>query len=85
MFHDVRAQVFEEEDFQPMSYGYRLGSNPQMGNTYDASLEVTEAKCISLLREQEEELNKKAMNSGGKVNITMLLSHFFKLYFIKYF
>lgn len=52
--------MFEEEDFLPMGYGYRLGSNPQMGNSYDASLEVTEQKCIAMLREQEEELNKKA-------------------------
>ncbi|XP_028155763.1 N-alpha-acetyltransferase 35, NatC auxiliary subunit [Ostrinia furnacalis] len=55
-----KAQVFEEEDFQPMGYGYRLGSNPQTGNTYDVNLEVTEQKCVAMLREQEEELNKKA-------------------------
>ncbi|GBP13217.1 N-alpha-acetyltransferase 35, NatC auxiliary subunit [Eumeta japonica] len=61
-----KAQVFEEEDFQPMGYGYRLGSNPQNGNSYDASLEVTEQKCIALLREQEEELNKKAKNADDE-------------------
>ncbi|KAL4716548.1 hypothetical protein ACJJTC_010212 [Scirpophaga incertulas] len=55
-----KAQVFEEEDFQPMGYGYRLGSNPQSGNAYDASLDVSEQKCIALLREQEDVLNKKA-------------------------
>jgi hypothetical protein len=53
-----RAQVFEEEDFQPMGYGYRLGSNPQSGNTYDSTLEVSEQKCVAMLREQEEDLNK---------------------------
>ncbi|XP_060805170.1 N-alpha-acetyltransferase 35, NatC auxiliary subunit isoform X1 [Amyelois transitella] len=58
-----KAQVFEEEDFQPMGYGYRLGSNPQSGNTYDASLEVNKQKCIALLREQEEEYNKKARST----------------------
>ncbi|KOB74609.1 putative MAK10-like protein, amino-acid N-acetyltransferase subunit [Operophtera brumata] len=42
------------------NYGYRLGSNPQTGNTYDVSHEVNEHKCIGMLREQEEELNKKA-------------------------
>ncbi|XP_013149597.1 PREDICTED: N-alpha-acetyltransferase 35, NatC auxiliary subunit isoform X2 [Papilio polytes] len=56
----TKAQVFEEEDFLPMGYGYRLGSNPQMGSAYDASLEVSEQKCIAMLREQEEDLNKKS-------------------------
>lgn len=65
-FH-FRAQVFEEEDFQPMGYGYRLGSNPMSGNTYDASLEVSEQKCIALLREQEEELNKRARSTDDEV------------------
>lgn len=50
-----------------MGYGYRLGSNPQTGNSYDASLEISEQKCILLLREQEEELNKKARNSSDEV------------------
>lgn len=63
-----KAQVFEEEDFQPMGYGYRLGSNPQSGNMYDASLDVSEQKCIAMLREQEEELNKKARSVDGEVN-----------------
>ncbi|XP_064292563.1 N-alpha-acetyltransferase 35, NatC auxiliary subunit isoform X2 [Plodia interpunctella] len=63
-----KAQVFEEEDFQPMGYGYRLGSNPMSGNTYDASLEVSEQKCIALLREQEEELNKRARSTDDEAN-----------------
>ncbi|KAM3967716.1 LOW QUALITY PROTEIN: N-alpha-acetyltransferase 35 [Aphomia sociella] len=63
-----KAQVFEEEDFQPMGYAYRLGSNPQSGNSYDASLEVSEQKCIAMLREQEEELNKKARSAEDEVN-----------------
>lgn len=62
-----RAQVFEEEDFLPMGYGYRLGSNPQLGNTYNANLEVSEQKCIAMLREQEEELNKKARSHEDEV------------------
>lgn len=64
-----RAQVFEEEDFLPMSYGYRLGSSPQTGNAHDASLEVSEQKCIALLREQEEELNKKAKSHEDEVRV----------------
>ncbi|XP_059048022.1 N-alpha-acetyltransferase 35, NatC auxiliary subunit isoform X2 [Achroia grisella] len=63
-----KAQVFEEEDFQPMGYGYRLGSHPQSGNTYDASLEVSEQKCIAMLREQEEELNKKVRSAEDEAN-----------------
>ncbi|XP_075970669.1 N-alpha-acetyltransferase 35 isoform X1 [Anticarsia gemmatalis] len=69
-----KAQVFEEEDFQPMGYGYRLGSNPQAGNTYDASLEVSEQKCIAMLREQEEELNKKARSTDEEDNLWAALA-----------
>lgn len=50
-----------------MGYGYRLGSNPQMGNAYDASLEVSEQKCTAMLKEQEEELNKKARSNDDEV------------------
>ncbi|CAH0695085.1 unnamed protein product [Spodoptera exigua] len=64
-----KAQVFEEEDFQPMGYGYRLGSNPQSGNTYDARLEVSEQKCVLMLREQEEDLNKKARSCDDEDNL----------------
>ncbi|XP_063548798.1 N-alpha-acetyltransferase 35, NatC auxiliary subunit isoform X1 [Cydia strobilella] len=69
-----KAQVFEEEDFQPMGYGYRLGSNPQTGNTFDPNLEVPEQKCIAMLREQEEELNKKARASGEEDNVWTALA-----------
>ncbi|XP_041975143.1 N-alpha-acetyltransferase 35, NatC auxiliary subunit isoform X2 [Aricia agestis] len=61
-----KAQVFEEEDFLPMSYGYRLGLNPLTGDSYNPNLEVTEQKCIAMLREQEEELNKKAKSVEGE-------------------
>ncbi|XP_045447670.1 N-alpha-acetyltransferase 35, NatC auxiliary subunit [Melitaea cinxia] len=69
-----KAQVFEEEDFLPMVYGYRLGSNLQSGNTYDASLEVSEQKCISMLREQEEELNKKARSQDDEAELWAALA-----------
>ncbi|XP_047507728.1 N-alpha-acetyltransferase 35, NatC auxiliary subunit isoform X1 [Pieris napi] len=61
-----KAQVFEEEDFLPMCYGYRLGSSPQYGN-YDTSLDLSEQKFIAMLREQEEELNKKAKISDSEM------------------
>lgn len=54
-----------------MGYGYRLGSNPQTGNTFDPNLEVSEQKCISMLREQEEELNKKARGTDDEVRFAM--------------
>ncbi|XP_072945563.1 N-alpha-acetyltransferase 35, NatC auxiliary subunit-like [Epargyreus clarus] len=63
-----KAQVFEEEDFLPMGYGYRLGSNPHSGNIFDASLELTEQRCIGMLREQEEDLNKKAKQHDDEGN-----------------
>ncbi|KAI5639775.1 mak10 subunit, natC n(alpha)-terminal acetyltransferase domain-containing protein [Phthorimaea operculella] len=63
-----KAQVFEEEDFQPMGYGYRLGSNPQSGSAYDASLEVSEQKCIAMLREQQQQLHNKAKTEPDEVN-----------------
>ncbi|XP_014293858.1 N-alpha-acetyltransferase 35, NatC auxiliary subunit [Halyomorpha halys] len=42
-----RGLVFEEEDFQPMGYGYRL--NP----------DVSEIRTLGMLKEVEEELNRK--------------------------
>ncbi|XP_008554508.1 N-alpha-acetyltransferase 35, NatC auxiliary subunit [Microplitis demolitor] len=43
-----RAMVFEEEDFQNITYGYKL------------HLEVTESKTISMLKEVEDELHRKS-------------------------
>ncbi|XP_077297193.1 N-alpha-acetyltransferase 35 isoform X2 [Arctopsyche grandis] len=56
------AQVYEEEDFQPMGYGYCLGSNSQNGD--DLSSEITEQKCISALREQEDDLHRKSRSNA---------------------
>ncbi|CAK9830939.1 N-alpha-acetyltransferase 35, NatC auxiliary subunit [Anthophora retusa] len=42
-----KALVFEEEDFQSVTYGYRLQQD------------ITEQKTISMLREVEEELHRK--------------------------
>lgn len=43
-----KALVFEEEDFQSVTYGYRLQQD------------ITEQKTISMLREVEEELHRKS-------------------------
>jgi hypothetical protein len=47
MIYFLRAMVFEEEDFQPVMYGYRLVPD------------VTDARAIGMLREVEDELGKK--------------------------
>lgn len=46
--------VFEEEDFQPMQYGYRL--NP----------DISEQRIIGMLREVEEELHKRTRVKSGE-------------------
>jgi len=43
-----KALVFEEEDFQSVTYGYRLQQD------------ITEQKTISMLREVEDELHRKS-------------------------
>ena len=59
-----RGGVFEEEDFQPTTYGFKLCA------------EVSEQRCLGMLREAEEELRDKeggansakaAKNAKGKV------------------
>lgn len=45
-----RASVFEEEDFQPLVYGFRLAS------------EVPELKALALIKESEEDLMKEIKN-----------------------
>lgn len=45
-----RASVFEEEDFQPLVYGFRLAS------------EVPELKALALIKESEEDLTKELKN-----------------------
>lgn len=46
--------VYEEEDFQPMQYGYHL--NP----------DISEQRIIGMLREVEEELHRKTQNVSTK-------------------
>jgi N-alpha-acetyltransferase 35, NatC auxiliary subunit len=47
MRYSFRAMVFEEEDFQPVMYGYRLVPD------------VTDTRALGMLREVEDELGKK--------------------------
>lgn len=70
-----KALVFEEEDFQSVTYGYRLQQD------------ITEQKTISMLREVEEELHRKSriklvdVESEKEVNlfVTFSLLLFFRL------
>ena len=50
----AKAGVFEEEDFQPHTYGFRLCQD------------VTEQRCIACLREAEELLNKDIRRTKHK-------------------
>lgn len=50
--------VFEEEDFQPMQYGYRL--NP----------DIFEQKIIGMLKEIEEDLHKKSRLKNPDIKVT---------------
>lgn len=49
-----KAGVFEEEDFQPHTYGFRLGQD------------VTEQRCLAGLREAEELLGKDIRRTKAK-------------------
>ncbi|KAL1513405.1 hypothetical protein ABEB36_002825 [Hypothenemus hampei] len=49
-----KAEVYEEEDFQPMQYGFHL--NP----------DISEQRMIGMLREVEEELHRKVRNKQAE-------------------
>lgn len=57
--------VYEEEDFQPMQYGYHL--NP----------DVSEQRIIGMLREVEEELHRKMRANYSPVYYFLLLDFFY--------
>lgn len=62
-----RALVFEEEDFQPMVYGYRLIPD------------VSEPRTVGMLKEVEEELHRRTRSklsdscSSDEVNSCFLI------------
>lgn len=49
-----RASVYEEEDFQPVVYGFRLAS------------EVLEQKALASLKESEDDLLKELKSSADE-------------------
>lgn len=51
-----RALVFEEEDFQPMMYGYKLKPD------------VSESRALGMLKEVEDELQKKMRTKSSDIN-----------------
>ncbi|XP_038078607.1 N-alpha-acetyltransferase 35, NatC auxiliary subunit-like isoform X1 [Patiria miniata] len=50
----VRASVFEEEDFQSMTYGFKLAHN------------VTDLRVVGMLREVEEEFNRRIKSTRSR-------------------
>ena len=54
-----KASVFEEEDFQPIVYGYNLAS------------EISDSKACSMIREAEDETLKKMKSVLKNVNTTL--------------
>lgn len=50
----MRAGVFEEEDFQSMTYGFKLAHN------------VTELRVVGMLKEVEEEYNRKVRSTRAR-------------------
>ncbi|XP_071449323.1 N-alpha-acetyltransferase 35, NatC auxiliary subunit [Hetaerina americana] len=50
-----RAMVFEEEDFQPMAYGYRLVPD------------ISEARALGMLREVEEDLHRRLKGTRARM------------------
>ncbi|XP_033634032.1 N-alpha-acetyltransferase 35, NatC auxiliary subunit-like [Asterias rubens] len=50
----VRASVFEEEDFQSMTYGFKLAHN------------VTDLRVAGMLREVEEEFNRRIKSTRSR-------------------
>lgn len=51
--------VYEEEDFQPMQYGYHL--NP----------DVSEQRMIGMLREVEEDLHREVRSKTSMVSLNL--------------
>ena len=62
MIKDIiaKATVFEEEDFQPLSYGFQLASD------------ISEAKAMSCLKESEDSAQKSLDNEAPKSPIPAL-------------
>ena len=56
-----KAGVYEEEDFQPTTYGFKLCA------------EVSEQRCLGMLREAEEELRDKEGSNSSKAAKTFCI------------
>jgi len=51
----AKASVFEEEDFQPLHYGFQLASD------------ISEVKAMSLLKESEESMQKLVRSTKNNI------------------
>jgi hypothetical protein len=71
-----KALVFEEEDFQSVTYGYRLQQD------------ITEQKTISMLREVEEELHRKSriklVDVESEKEVILIIHFLFDLQIFEY-
>lgn len=60
-----QAFVYEDEDFQPMTYGYKLKPD------------VSELKAVAMLKEVEDELQKKIRNKASDNSQSEVRCHFY--------
>lgn len=68
--YECRGLVFEEEDFQPMMYGYRL------------TLDVTEVRAVGMLKEVEDELNRsRRLLQVDAADNVCFITHYYSIYF----
>lgn len=69
-----RASVFEEEDFQPAVYGYNLAT------------QFSDSKTNSMLRECEDELNKKIKQlTKNDLDVTSITAMLARIKFMRVF
>lgn len=64
--HPIRAAVFEEEDYQPMQYGYRLIPD------------VSEQRTVGMLREVEEDLLRRLRQRPPQYEVSPIFLLFSK-------
>ncbi|XP_050302487.1 N-alpha-acetyltransferase 35, NatC auxiliary subunit isoform X2 [Anthonomus grandis grandis] len=68
-----KAMVYEEEDFQPMQYGFHL------------TPDISEQRMVGMLREVEEELHRKSRNKQSEVGNSEAQAIFARIKFVRIF
>lgn len=62
------ALVFEEEDFQPLTYGYKLKPD------------ISDSRAVGLLKEVEDDLQKKLRNKpseNSQIEVSKIMNNYF--------